>query len=71
MLTVKDPKRSGGEYPVVKGNDRESPPAIYNAVGTQFVYTNNNGEQTIKSLGVTNGDVSIKVYGLVILIHNS
>ena len=61
VLAVKDPKRSYRDYYVVNGNDRKSPPAIYSAGGTQYVYTSKYGEETITSLGVVQQDVSIKV----------
>lgn len=61
VLTVKDPKRSNKLSRVINGGNKESPPAIYYAGGTQYIYTSKYGEETIKSLGVVKEDVSINV----------
>ena len=46
---------------IINGNDQESPPAIYNGGGTQYVYTHEHGDEVIKSFGVVKQDVVLNI----------
>ena len=58
---MQDPSEPTRVNYVINGNDKESPPAIYYGGGTQFVYTRENGDEVIKSLGVVKQDVILNI----------
>ena len=61
MLSVRAPSEPRGVKHIINGNDKESPPAIYYAGGTQYIYTREHGDEVIKSLGLVKQDVVLNI----------
>lgn len=61
VLSVREPSEPNGIKYVINGNVQESPPAIYYGGGTQYVYTNQNGDEVIKSLGVVKQEAILNI----------
>ncbi|XP_028397063.1 A disintegrin and metalloproteinase with thrombospondin motifs 3-like isoform X2 [Dendronephthya gigantea] len=61
VLSVGDPDEPDDIEHIINGDVQESPPAIYYGGGTQYVYTNEHGEEVIKSLGVVKKPVFLNI----------